>query len=381
MKWGEIMASYHLGPGGSKRLEDYVYGVEGRDECALQMLLEDNPEIITSLPELELAASASCFVCREYPTSRGLIDLLIITEKAEIVIVETKLIKNPESSRTVVAQAIDYIKALSNETVDRLVDNISKREKNANSIGEKIKNDDRFRALLSKNIEKGNFRTLIVGDLINSNILGMVESIQSAPHLAFTIYLVELNAAVYDGDSIIVTPKVVANTVEVERSVIKIEIADGQPGYKIESEAPSKGGKGSKPILSWDEYLSNVADKNFVRVIEDFRGRWIAEVGESINMGQVGFSAGVMIGDKRIPVQMVYDRYIEIISEKSRESYKIPQDLYREYKEDLKRSPELYDKYLIANKVVVRFEDIDPEVLALMLTAALDLAKKMKNAV
>ncbi|MFC1667650.1 endonuclease NucS domain-containing protein [Candidatus Omnitrophota bacterium] len=374
------MASYRLSSTSAVKLEDYEYGIKGRNETSLQKILADNPNTIINLPELGLADSEICLVYREYPTPSGPIDILVITENAEIIIVETKLIKNPESNRTVVAQAIDYVKAFSNETVDSLLGNISRKEMPKNTITEKIKNDDRFMALLAKNIEKGNFQVLIVGDVISPNILGMVESIQSAPHLAFTIYLVELNATVYDETYTIITPKIVANTLEIERSVIKIEITSGKGAPKIESETPSKESKGSKPMLSWDQYLSNVANKSFGKIIEDFKTRWVSEIDDSISMGQVGFSAGLKYGNKRTAIQFVYDRKIEIMSEKWREAYNIPEVFYREYKEELKKSPDIYDKYLIANKVMVRFDMIDAEILKIILDASLNLARKMKNA-
>jgi len=376
------MASYHLKGDSATKLEDYEYYIKGRNEASLQKSIANNPEIIINLPELELTDSEICLVCREYSTSRGPIDLLIITDRGEVVIVETKLIKNSESTRTVVAQAIDYVKAFSAETVDGLLDNISRKNPIKNTISEKIKNDERFMTLLAQNIERGNFRVIILGDVINPNILGMVESIQSAPHLAYTIYLVELNGAVYGEDEIIITPKIVANTLEIERSVIKIEITSGKAEYNIESEAPSKESKGAKPKLSWEQYIGNVANKGFINIIEDFKKRWISEINDKdgISMGQVGFSAGLKYGAKRKAIQFVYDRRVEIVSEKFKKSNNISEAFYHEYKEDIKKSPEIYDKYLIANKVEVMFDAIDAGTLKIILDASLNLARKMKDA-
>lgn len=375
------MASYRLNLSSSSsavKLEDYKYRTEGRDESSLQKVISSNPDFITSLPELQLTESEILLIFREYPTTRGNIDILIITENAEIIIVETKLIRNPESTRTVVAQAIDYVKAFSNETIDSFLEKISKKRVNKNTLLERIKNDERFMALLAKNIKVGDFRVLILGDEIHPNVLGMIESIQSAPHLSFTIYLVELNAAMYDEENIIITPKIVGNTLEIERSVIKIEILSGG-NHKIESETPSKESKGSKLILTWEQFLDNVSNKEFRNIIEDFRKKWVSEIDDSINMGQVGFSAGLNYGNKRIPIQIVYNNRVAIISEKMREAYNMPEKLYQEYREDLSKSPMVYDKYVSGNKVDVVFDAIDAETFKLILDASLKFARKIKN--
>jgi len=123
------MASYRLNVTSisAEKLKDYTYHSGERDESSLQGLVAGNPFIITDLSELELTDSEILLVCREYPTPRGNIDILIVTKDADIVIIETKLIRNPESTRSVVAQAIDYVKAFSNETIDLFWDKISKK--------------------------------------------------------------------------------------------------------------------------------------------------------------------------------------------------------------------------------------------------------------
>ena len=71
------------------------------------------------------------------------------------------------------------------------------------------------------------------------NVLGMIDSIQSAPHLSFTIYMIELNTYIYDDSHFTVEPRVISRTNEVERSVICAEIAPESLKYKLESQTPS----------------------------------------------------------------------------------------------------------------------------------------------
>lgn len=357
-------------------LKEHVYRFEGKGGMSPQAIIANNPEIITGVSELELVNTEIIMTCREYNTASGPIDILLIGSNAEIIIIETKLLKNPDSTRKVVAQAIDYIKAFGSESVDSFYKKIEGSGKLFTQEDWKKTN---FSALLDQNIKTGNFTVIVVGDYIHPNVLGMIESIQSAPHLAFRLFLLELDSYDLNEDEILIIPKIVAKTVEVERSVIRIEIDTSQKDYKIISETPDKKGKGTKPIISWDEYLQNITVNTFTPIIADFRKKWVADINDSINMGQVGFSAGVLLKGKRIPIQFVYDSRLEIVSERTKISYNIPDELYKGYLNEFKQSDVLYDKYIVGNKVFVKFEDIDEAALKLILSAAYKLGKWIKN--
>lgn len=74
-------------------------------ERALQEALKNNPEVI---PIADLALDEVIVVGREVPLPVGAIDLLLVDARGRIIIVETKLSKNPELRRKVVAQVLDY---------------------------------------------------------------------------------------------------------------------------------------------------------------------------------------------------------------------------------------------------------------------------------
>ncbi len=372
------MAMYRLKRGESKleRLEEFEYASEGSHDFSPQKILTANPEIIFGLPELELINTEALISFSEYATARGSIDLLMIGSNAEIIIVETKLLRNPESTRQVVAQIIDYIKAFSEETLNDLIRKTKLRF--PSEVGRLI-NDVNFAALVQENIKTGNYKVIVVGDYIHPNVLGMIESIHSAPHLSFTIHLVDLHTCRSESDEIIIKPGIVASTVEVERSVIKIDIEPASTTYRINAQTPEPKGKGTKPILTWDQYLSNLSDPSFRQIIDDFHQHWIEEIDDSINMGQVGFSAGLEYGGKRIPIQYVYDNRIAIISEKAGKYSNIPKALYEDYLMDLKQSAYLHDKYIASGKVEVHFSSIDKEILSIILNSAIKLAKRYKS--
>ena len=357
-------------------IESHEYLSEGQHFFSPQHILASNPEIIFGLPELELLDTDAIVSIREYSTTSGSIDLLMMSANGDIVLVETKLISNPESTRQVVAQIIDYIKAFSTESIDDLA---MKIKGEFPQVANRLLTDVNFSAVVKNNIRTGNFQAIIVGDSIHPNVLGMIESIHSAPHLAFTIHLVDLDTYRIGNDELFIRPSIVGSTVEVERSVIKIEIDMESGETRIEGETPEEEGEGSRPKLSWEEYLSNVTEPSFRSILNKFKNRWIDEISDSINMGTVGFSAGVEIGGERTVIQKVYDDRVATISERAQGSYGIPKELHQEYLSRLKESDLIHDKYLSSGKVEVYFSDIDAELLRLILNAAFTLAKRYKS--
>ena len=77
-------------------------GMSAFDEGWLQRLIHDHP---TCLPigEIEPGLDPFTAICREMPTPRGPVDNLLMTGAGDICIVETKLFRNPEARRKVVA--------------------------------------------------------------------------------------------------------------------------------------------------------------------------------------------------------------------------------------------------------------------------------------
>ena len=342
-------------------------------ETELQELLFENPEIIFSVPELEINDEEIAIKYREYMTSRGPVDLLIITKNAEIILVETKLIKNQESTRTVVAQIIDYIKALKADNYEILLEKNCKYK----YVNEEFIKDEKFIYLLKKNIQTGNINGIIIGDDIHPNLLELVDSIQSAPHLAFHINLAKLETY-KKNDQLIMLLKNIENTKEIERSVIKISFENGINQPVIESETPSKEGKGTKPVLTWEEFIENVELK-YKDILNNFRKEWIDTFGDSINMGTVGFSVGFFAGNKRISTSYFYDYKLELITEKHRQKLGASDKVYLVYKKEIEKSQEVFDKYLISGKQVVYYKDISLESLNNIFSATIMFTKELSK--
>ena len=87
------------------------------DEHWLQELLINNPSLLPS-KELDESWLELIPLGREVPVKAGAIDNLYITPNGLICLVETKLWRNFEAHRTVVAQIIAYAKDLAGMTFD-----------------------------------------------------------------------------------------------------------------------------------------------------------------------------------------------------------------------------------------------------------------------
>jgi hypothetical protein len=350
--------------------DEYVFTKENE----IQEILANSPKIVLDIPELELEETEIVASCREFPTSSGNIDVLYLTSAGEIVIVETKLIKNPEATRTVVAQVVDYVKSLTGIKVEEFLGKLNQRK----ILDSKFEIGENLKYQISQNLRTGYFKVVILGDFINPNILGMVESIQAAPHLAFSIFMVEINAIDF-GEEVSLFPIVVANTLEVERSVIRLEISHLTQEVVITSEVPSKENKGNKPKKSWEQYIETIDPKEFAIKIDSFKNEWEKEFPNSISMGAVGFSAGAILGKKRIPIQYVYNNRLEVISSAEQRKYNMPDQIFKEYQEEMKAVPRIFDEFIVGGKKFVFFEILSESELEIIFKAAINLARKLKN--
>ena len=89
------------------------------DELALQDLLFAHPALIP-VGDVEPLFAGLRPLARELPVGGGFLDLIFMNGEGYLTLVETKLWRNPEARRTVVAQIIDYASHLSTWTYDAL---------------------------------------------------------------------------------------------------------------------------------------------------------------------------------------------------------------------------------------------------------------------
>lgn len=226
-------SAYYVTSEGVERLNRLPFSSGSYDERWLQDLIEEHPEI---LPTGEISVEFSPLVCigREVEVgsddTKGCIDNLYVTPSGNIVIVETKLWRNQESRRTVIAQVIDYAKELQKWDAERLnavaEDYTFKKEGQAFRIidllarhgGVTFDDQTTLYDCLNENLKNASFLLLIVGDGIRSNVQQLAEFLNDNASVSFRLGLVELELY-QQGSGICVVPFLQLKTTVIQRQI------------------------------------------------------------------------------------------------------------------------------------------------------------------
>jgi len=203
------------------------------------------------------------------------IDNLFISPHGRIVVVETKLWRNPEATRQVVAQILDYAQVLSKMTYEELESQIKDAiptELDGRSLFEFVRDsfDDAsldeatFIDEVTTTLRCGQFMLLIVGDGIREGIENMIDLIHRQPQMLFTFGLIEIQLFKADSlDGILAVPQVIAHSNEIERAVVRVEDG-GAEGARVTVNVPSgeKAGRSSRrqPELTETEFFEALGD-------------------------------------------------------------------------------------------------------------------------
>lgn len=210
-------------------LERILLGSGNYDENWLQNLLHDQPDILP-IGQIEPGFGAAVPVARELSCGHGYVDNLYVTPTGEIILVEAKLWSNPQARREVVAQALDYVAALMRLDYEGLELAVGNAAGNKHKLYSYFSNrpdavgEADFIDAVSNNLKRGRMLVLVVGDGIRREAEAMASLLQSHAGAHFTFALVELamwrNVATGD---ILVVPDTLAQTVMIERGVVRLE--------------------------------------------------------------------------------------------------------------------------------------------------------------
>lgn len=201
------------------------------DERWVQMLIQRHPTLLP-MDQIEPALTPLMPVCVELPMPSGYADNLLMTPDGGIVLVETKLWRNPEARREVVGQVLDYAKDLSRwryEDLERAVQSAVK-DRAARIFhmvcgGEADADEEsRFIDAVSRNLRFGRFLLIIAGDGIQESAEQLADFLQRHVGLHFTLAMVEMSLwRVPETGQVLVQPKVLTRTVQIERAVVRVE--------------------------------------------------------------------------------------------------------------------------------------------------------------
>lgn len=217
-------------------------------EAWLQRLIFDHPELLP-ISEIEPAFGPLHRLCRELPTPVGPLDLLFTNPFGLLTLVECKLWRNPEARREVVGQLLDYAKEFTRWTYSDLMEAVQRSRHTSVDPLEQLRantedfDESAYIDAVTANLRRGRFLLLIVGDGIRDGVEELGRFLQLHAHLNFSFALVE--TAVYtlpgnDDSRVLVQPRILCRTVEVERLVVRVEGA----GIVVEPpKTPDGGGK------------------------------------------------------------------------------------------------------------------------------------------
>lgn len=205
------------------------------DEAGLQEILRLHPKLL-AIDQIEPIYAPAICIGREVALSGWPIDNLYISPAGYITIVETKLWKNPEGRREVVAQVIEYSKELAKRSYSDIEEiaaryfekyHPAERRALAQRVADQVEDFDEqaFIDSASRCLRSGRFLLLIVGEGIRESAADLVEHVNTTPELGYNLNLVELGCYKLPPDSrLILVPRVIARTVQIERAVVRIEM-------------------------------------------------------------------------------------------------------------------------------------------------------------
>jgi hypothetical protein len=319
--FGDILLLEGAGAGArqAKRLRLGVTG--GRNEAWLRDTLFAHPEILP-MQDLDSAYGPLVPLCRELRTEAGPLDIAYINPAGRLTLVECKLWSNYEARRKVVAQTLDYARAISRWTyvdLQRQVSAATGRKGNVPFEAARALEPDlqehRFADAVTRALRAGRFQLLIAGDGIREDIGGLTDLINRNAASAFSLGLVEV--ALYDlGDGgLAIQPRVVARTQLIERNITLVRGDDGVTEVAafdaddVPQVAAATKGAGESPLQAeyrawWAPVIAAPLDDpeqeppslrwpNHVRLPLPFPGTWVTAYRSSASGGTLGvFLAG-----------------------------------------------------------------------------------------
>jgi hypothetical protein len=288
---------------------------EGRDEAWLRDLLAAHPNLLP-IDEVDPSFAPLAPLCTEMRTEAGPVDVALISPTGRLTLVECKLWRNPEARRKVVAQILDYARAISRWTyadLQRQVAAASGRKGNVPFEAAKALAPDLDEAVFvdatARALREGRFLLLIAGDGIREGVSGITDLITRNAALGFSFGLIEVALYGFGEDGLIVQPRVVAKTETIERLFVRVmsegeeTVTERAPDDSVESAA-EVGEDPSAADRAWWEPLTHMTfddpeqeppafrPRNHVRAQMPYPGLWITAY-RAISTGLCGvFLAG-----------------------------------------------------------------------------------------
>jgi len=232
-----------------------------RDEAWLRDFLFAHPAVLPT-SAIDASYTDPLPVCRELRTPAGRIDGLFVTRFGGLIVVECKLWRNPQARREVVGQILDYAKEIAAwdyADLQREV-SIARSEQGTNALFELVAarypdtDETAFVDSVTRNLTRGRLMLLLAGDGIHENTERIVEYVSRYAGLHLTFGLVEVAGYGMPDDRLLVQPRVLARTVNLERAIVRVESPSDvvvlSPGEAGSEERGDEGARhGFDPVV------------------------------------------------------------------------------------------------------------------------------------
>lgn len=240
----------------------------GRNEAWLRDTLFKYPEILP-IRDIDPSFGPLIPLCVELRTEAGPIDIAFINRFGQLTLVECKLWRNPEARRKVVAQVLDYVRAISSWSYADFQRQVSAATGRKGNVPYQLVashfpeiEEQRFVDETHAAIKAGRFLILIAGDGIRKDVGAMAQLINTNAASGFTFGLVEVALYGLDNDRLCVQPRVIAKTNNIERTVFLVK--DSQTGDTVIADE-------HEPI---EKYDSSNGSENGGEKHEEYRRWW-----------------------------------------------------------------------------------------------------------
>lgn len=214
-------------------LERIKLGGGQHSEDWLQALIHDHPGVLP-IADIEPGFGDPIAIAREVPCGHGSIDNLLLTPAGEIIVVEAKLWRNSQARREVVAQALDYVAALTGLGYDALEAMVAKAQDIPATLYAAVADhsealeESAFIDAVALNLRRGRMLVIALGDGIRQEAETLAGLLQSHAGSHFTFALVELGIwRNPDNEDMLAIPNTLAQTLMIERGIVRVE--DGRP--------------------------------------------------------------------------------------------------------------------------------------------------------
>ncbi|WP_342372589.1 hypothetical protein PCC79_17110 [Propioniciclava soli] len=154
------------------------------NEAALQAILTEHPSLVPGV-------AGEAIACREFESSVGPADVVILDAEGAITVVECKLRANAEVRRTIVGQVLDYASRLWQMDVEQFEQRWIRADAGRSPFDRLHDDDSELRSRVAANLAAARFNLVLAVDALNDDLRRVVEYLNAITKPTTGVMLVE----------------------------------------------------------------------------------------------------------------------------------------------------------------------------------------------